>query len=258
MRLRSKLFGYVIICTLAVSCGDSSSPSVAGGSDAISETTTPPLAVAVTEPMSTSTTVGSPVASVSALGVAAERSLSEGKQTSGLLPGALPYGDYADTGAARFSDDSWAWTAGWSWIGGNRGTLPTGEEAGYDWSLNFSSVPADTSFEIPKNAVKLFSRGELEYFALNSSCEFGEGLATSTTIWVSRAGQVVALGTVSETVARCDWPARTMSPEELVDLLLATVDCTFGDGMTPRCADLPAVSDDERSLAVKSLEIPGL
>jgi hypothetical protein len=241
-----------------ISCGGSPTTTTEAFGGTVATTTLSPQAEITVATISSSTTGNEPVGPVSALGLAAERSLSEGKQTSGLLPGALPFVDYATTGAARFSDDSWAWTAGWSWVGGNRGTLPTGEEAGYDWSLNFSSVPPDAPLEIPKTAVKLFSRGEFDFFANNSSCEFGEGYATSTTIWVSKAGGVVALGTASETVAHCDWPARTMAPEELVDLLLATVVCSFGEGTTPRCVDLPAVSDKERSFAVESLKLPGL
>ena len=175
-----------------------SPPTVSTGATTLPSTTISPR-----------TSVNEPVGPVSALGLAAERSLARGKQTTGLLPGALPFVDFANTGADRFSDDSWAWTAGWNWIGRNRGTLPTREAAGYDWSLNFSSVPANASSTIPQMAVKLFSRGELDYLAINSSCAFGEGRATSTTVWVTKAGRVVAMGTVSETVARCDWTDRT-------------------------------------------------
>ena len=252
MRWSSRLVGLASACSMLVSCGGSTPVSVEGTDATIATTTTSTRATSTVATPSPNTTTSEATGPVSALGSSAERSLSRGTPTVGLLPGRLPFVDEATTGASRFSADSWTWTAGWNWIGHNQGTLPGGQEAGFDWSLTFSSAQATSSAAVPKNAVKLFSRGDLDYFALNSSCRFGEGTPTSTTIWVSRAGNVIVFGEVHETVARCDWKARTMTPEELVDLLDATVSCTFGGGNTPTCVDLPAVSADERSLAAVS------
>jgi hypothetical protein len=196
-------------------------------------------------------------AEVPPLGPVTDRVLAEGPAANGPLPGLLPFNTYASTGAAHFADGSWAWTVGWSWISANKGTLPDGTPAGYDWSLNLSSVPAGVSAEVPPTATHLMTTSAFEFYSQNSSCEFGEGTATSTSVWVLRDGVVVAVGTLSETVADCAWDARTMSPGELVGTLAALTDCSFGDGKLPTCTPVEPLSSAARAAAEESLRKPG-
>ena len=226
-------------------------PEVPTTDTKVGETTAP------TSSVEAQPTTSAPVAQGTALGPVTDRVLAEGPAANGPLPGLLPFNAYASTGAAHFTDGSWAWTVGWSWISANKGTLPDGTPAGYDWSLNLSSVPAGVRAEVPSTATHLMTTSAFEFYSQNSSCEFGEGTATSTSVWVLRGGVVVAVGTLSETVADCAWDARTMSPGEFVETLAGLADCSFGDGKLPTCTAVEPLSSEARAAAEEALRKPG-
>lgn len=264
MRMNRRiLVGFIGMGALIAACGGNGSTREARPDS--SPSATPPPQTSDTTPVgsaassSTSTSTG-PVAGDggTALGPRADVALAQGPPSHGPLPGQLPFASYATTGAAHFTDGSWAWTVGWSWIAANKGTLPDGAQAGYDWSLNVSSVPAGAAVTVPGSASSLMTTSAFDFHVQNSSCEFGEGTATSTSVWVLADGVVVAVGTVSETVADCAWDARTMSPAELVDVLASLTDCSFGDGQVPTCTPVEPITADTRAAAAALLGTPGI
>lgn len=263
MRWRA-LLAVVGVSFLAPACGEGAPASTAGPASSMSaisseanSNTTPdePAAtsssVAVTPTSSITTRIGT------ALGPVADLELAEGPATRGPMPGYLPFPAYALTGANHTSGGSWTLTVGWNWIAAADGTVPDGRAAGYDWSLNLSGVPSNAVVDVPSTAEQLMTTSAFDFYVQNSSCAVGEGTATATSIWVVAEGVVVAVGAVSETVAECGWEARTMSPEELVDVLAGMMDCSFGEGLLPNCIAVAPVSDEERAAAAALLRAPG-
>jgi hypothetical protein len=271
--VNAAVFGLIGVL---VSCGARESDNATSAAPATAvPTVAPPPRPTIVEvgPVTSEAapTTAEPVADLSKVTVATSTldQLGSGPLVRVLLPTTtMPYSDVATDGGGRIeSDQSWGYGFSWEWTKtepktvGSDGTrtweTPDGLPINGDWSVWLSGPGPGDEFKLADYAIVLWTSGELTFSLFPSQpCPDRTAIEWSsleTGVIVSTGGLIVASIGLMPGVADCGVPGESITPAQLVDLLVGLVDCDVGGGKPAVCRPIKPPTPDERTKAIELL-----